>query len=248
MSASALLVPPGSSSTTPTQPSNPLPSSPPDVTNKKASLDFICSPTVDPSSSHPDHIPAPPFIHGQASTAPPVQSISTTSIPAKRKAKSLSKLEALPRSLLSHIAFQLVIQESSPDPKWTGRKHPSSLLPFFLSSRTVYDAISFDNNPQLYNHLFRATFDTSALTRRYDWMVKNLSQQAGRGRKIFDLFSDPRSWAIDYRTRWEQSARMRKVVKANKFDGLCDKDQLVADLWNVWFLLTENGESIEDDG
>jgi hypothetical protein len=122
-------------------------------------------------------------------------------------------------------------------------RHPSALIPFFLTSRTIYDSISFDNNPQLYNNLFRVTFDSSALDRRYEWMVKHLSSMAGRGRKVFDLFSDPRSWAIDYKTRWEQSYRMREVVKHGGFDipGISSRDLLVADLWNIWFLLTENG-------
>ena len=76
-------------------------------------------------------------------------------------------------------------------------------------------------------------------------MVKHLSSMAGRGRKVFDLFSDPRSWAIDYKTRWEQSYRMREVVKHGGFDipGISSRELLVADLWNIWFLLTENGAS-----
>lgn len=208
--------------------------------NGKNSLGFICSPAVVLPSSSPTSTAQHPFL------APTTSTNSTPAPnPLKRKTRPLSSLESLPRSLLAHIALHLVIQEPA-EPIWPNRRHPSALIPFFLTSRTIYDAISFDNNPQLYNNLFRASFDHSALDRRYEWMVKNLSQQAGRGRKIFDLFSDPRSWAIDYKTRWEQSSRMRRVAKANKYEGLCERDQLVADLWNVWFLLTENGESSKE--
>lgn len=66
-----------------------------------------------------------------------------------------------------------------------------------------------------------------------------------KGKKMFKLFDDPRSWAIDYRTRWEMARRMRKVVRYGKLyvPGICDKEAVLGDLWNVWFLLTENGES-----
>jgi hypothetical protein len=68
------------------------------------------------------------------------------------------------------------------------------------------------------------------------------------GKKMFKLFDDPRSWAIDYRTRWEMARRMKRVVKHGKLymPGLCDQETVLGDLWNVWFLLTENGESPTD--
>ena len=49
------------------------------------------------------------------------------------------------------------------------------------------------------------------------WMVNHLADVAGRGRKVFDLFSDPKSWAIDYKTRWEMTWRMRQVAKHSTF-------------------------------
>lgn len=67
-----------------------------------------------------------------------------------------------------------------------------------------------------------------------------------KGKKMFKLFDDPRSWAIDYKTRWEMARRMKKVVRHGRLyvPGVCDKEAVLGDLWNVWFLLTENGEPL----
>jgi len=169
--------------------------------------------------------------------SPPTTARSLYAVPGANR-RTRSRLETLPRALLAHIAYLVVV-----DNQGVGR-HPSQLIPLQLTCRTIYNCISFDNNAQLYNNLFRATFDSSALDRRYEWMTKHVADMAGRGRKIFDLFADPRSWAIDYKTRWEQSWRMREVAKQQRLEipGVSSRDQLVADLWNVWFLLTENGE------
>ena len=182
----------------------------------KTSLDFICSPI-------------------SASPNPPVNLRSLI----EPRISSRSPLECLPRDNLALIAFHLSVDASG-----IGR-HPAPLIPLFLTSRAIYNAISFDNNPQLYNSLFRATFDHTALSRRYNWLIEHVADVAGRGRNVFDLFSDPRSWAIEYKTRWELAWRMRQVSKHGRIDlpGICDKKQLSADLWNIWFLLTENGES-----
>lgn len=71
-------------------------------------------------------------------------------------------------------------------------------------------------------------------------------QGQGKGKKMFKLFDDPRSWAIDYRTRWEMARRMKRVVRHGKLyvEGVNDEETLNADLWNIWFLITENGESV----
>jgi len=191
---------------------------PPAKQQQKTSLGFICSPSSVSSSYH---------------VTSPYDAMT-----GQTKRRQKSGLETLCREALAHIAYDLVVDDDG-----IGR-HPSALLPLLLTSRSIYEAISFDNNPQLYNRLFRATFDHAALSRRYDWMVHHLADVAGRGRKVFDLFNDPRSWAIDYKTRWEQSWRMRQVVKQGRLEipGICDMEQVSADLWNLWFLLTENGE------
>ena len=182
----------------------------------KTSLGFICSPN--PELTQPRGVRSHPVM--------------------PHTSRGRSKLESLPRDVLAVVAYHLVV-----DDQGIGR-HPSALMPLFLTSRCIYESTSFDNNPQMYNSLFRVTFDYAALTRRYNWMVHHLADVAGRGTKIFDLFSDPRGWAIDYKTRWELSWRMRLVAKLGRVDipDICDKEQLAADLWNIWFMMTENGQ------
>lgn len=59
---------------------------------------------------------------------------------------------------------------------------------------------------------------------------------------ILDLFSDPRLWALDYRTRWEMSRRMKQIANLGRVEipGVCDRTQFMQDMWTVWFLVTEN--------
>ncbi|EIW70963.1 hypothetical protein TREMEDRAFT_27348, partial [Tremella mesenterica DSM 1558] len=148
----------------------------------------------------------------------------------------MTSLETLPRNILSLITYHLVI--STPHPLSSHYiPNPSTIIPLLLTCKTIYKTINFDSNPQLYNSLFRSTFDHSALSRRYDWMVVHLSEVAGRGRKIFDLFSNPRSWANEYKTRWGMVKRMRRDVRDCT---VVNKEKMTADLWNVWFILTEN--------
>jgi hypothetical protein len=125
----------------------------------------------------------------------------------------------------------------------------------------------FDEYPLLYHDLYCATFDHAALTRRFNWMAATMAASAKpppppggpgggnghgppggggvKGKKMFKLFDDPRSWAIDYRARWDMARRMKKVIQFGKLyvPGVCDREQMTADLWHVWFLLTENGKS-----
>lgn len=164
-------------------------------------------------------------------------------------------LEALPRNLLGQVAYYLVVDEHGV------RRDPSALLPLLKTSKTIYSALRFDEYPQLYHDLYCATFDHAALQRRFNWMAATMAASGGGGakpppgggggggggpgKKMFKLFDDPRSWAIDYKSRWEMARRMKKVSQFGKLyvPGLCDKEQTNADMWNVWFLLTENGES-----
>jgi hypothetical protein len=64
-------------------------------------------------------------------------------------------------------------------------------------------------------------------------------------KQAFDLFDDPRSWAMDYKERWITAKRMRLNVRAHSMvvQGKCNREDMMADLWNIWFMLTENGES-----
>ncbi|WWC97065.1 hypothetical protein V866_003942 [Kwoniella sp. B9012] len=255
----------------------------------KTSLDFICSPhssstTSTPAPDSPSakrgkaRDDSPSYMSPRPSSPQPTFAFTSSSSNIMTNGNTSKKtLESLPRELLALVGFYLVIDDEHGSGKQDEvkryDKHPSKLLPLLFVSKTIYEQICFDNNPQLYNRLFRATFDVQALDRRYQWMKKNLTKPSpasnstsdssststtnanadstgnsaiskpdGKNRKIFDLFSDPRSWAIDYRTRWEQSYRMRQVSKQSRIEipGICDKEAYVADLWNVWFLLTEN--------
>lgn len=149
-----------------------------------------------------------------------------------RKPPMIDRLDTLPRALISEIGFHLVL--GSTDSR--GRPHPSVLTPLQLTCRSIHDALSFNSNPKLYNRLFRSTFDTAALTRRYAWMASNVGGMQ-KGRNIFNLFADPKSWAYEYKERWEMAMRMKQAVK----DGILDTEKIYADLWTMWFLITENG-------
>lgn len=175
-----------------------------------------------------------------------------------------ASLDALPRNLLGQVAYYLVVDENG-----IGRD-PSALLPLLKTCKSIHSALMFDEYPQLYYDLYCATFDHAALTRRFNWMAATMAASAkpppppggpggpgggnghgppggggAKGKKMFKLFDDPRSWAIDYRARWDMARRMKKVIKFGKLyvPGVCDREQMTADLWHVWFLLTENGES-----
>nr|ODN87764.1 hypothetical protein L204_06431 [Cryptococcus depauperatus CBS 7855] len=143
------------------------------------------------------------------------------------------QLHIFPRDLLARIAYYVVVDEDG------GAGHPACLVPFYLSCRTIYQAISFANNPQLYKELYLATFDFKAMLRRFSWMALHLTKKKS---KVFHLFDDPRTWAADYRGRWETSRRLRHVARYGRInvEGVCDKTTFVEDLWNVWFLITEN--------
>lgn len=69
------------------------------------------------------------------------------------------------------------------------------------------------------------------------------SPAAMTAKQAFDLFGDPRSWAMDYKERWTTAKRMRLNVRMHSMvvPGSCDREDMMADLWNIWFLLTENG-------
>ncbi|WWC87780.1 uncharacterized protein L201_002672 [Kwoniella dendrophila CBS 6074] len=272
--------PSNSTTTSSTSPSRDNQSSSSYIKKHKTSLDFICSPTtIDslsrPTLNHPlkkeegnqspNETSSPSYLSPKPSSPPPPSSYfnlsnaSTSTTNNNMNDNNTYKkksLECLPRELLALIGYHIMVDDSHTDEDGStiiGGKHPSNLLPLLFTSKTIYESICFDNNPQLYNSLFRLTFDVKALDRRYQWMKKNLNKTSpppskGSGKKVFDLFSDPRSWAIDYRTRWEQTYRMCQVAKRCRIElpGICDKEAFVADLWNVWFLLTENdGKNIK---
>lgn len=213
----------------------PPPSNPP---TRKHSLHYILSPSelardapdvpnvASPTSGHknlPSHRYYRRYSDGKSSPA------------NGRKSKPRPHLTTLPPDVLAMIAYNLVVDKRG------NAGHPSQMLPLLYSCRAIYDAISFDANPVLYNRLFRATFDLGALIRRTQWMFDNKTDVPGTSKKT-ELFADPRSWAFEYRDRWRLRLRMRASVKYQSINvpGISSIDD---DLWALWFLWTENGES-----
>jgi hypothetical protein len=75
-------------------------------------------------------------------------------------------------------------------------------------------------------------------------MKKYLGVVTGRGDIVTNLFADPKSWAEDYKDRWKLAQTMKMVVRTGTIDRPNEQGENVEidrDLWNVWFLLTENG-------
>lgn len=207
--------------------------------NKKTSLGYILSaPVPEPIST-----PFPALSSTSGSSNIPIIPPSSSS-PSPASPGSSPGLLSLPRSALSLIAYYLVLPPSS-----TSIGHPSSLLPLLSTCSHLNSLLRLPANPQLYHDLYSATFDTAALDRRYAWISATLAKQTGGSKRAFDLFGDPRSWAEDYRARWEMSGRMREVGKKGTFelDWGSDKsgvrEMILPDLWNAWFLVTENGQS-----
>lgn len=213
----------------------------------KTSLKFILEPTAS----------SPTFPTSDLRQQSTTSTTTTTSFDGinQRNPPGQSRLEALPKDVLGRIAYHLVIECDNNDTKT--RIAPSSLIAFLRTCRKINQAISFDSCPELYHRLYRATFDHQAIRRRYQWLIpdpgdlgvnvsggRELNGSQNQSSNVYDVFDGPKSWAVDYKTRWEMAKRMRAVVRADTVDvpGVCDRDQLLADMWNVWFLLTENGE------
>lgn len=202
---------------------------------------------------HPSFSPVRPVSIVRMATSPPYWNKKTSldficsppsqSVPSNPKV--LHRLDTLPRELLSNIGYYVVVATT----ETRGRPHPSAILPLLLTSRTIHDALALEFNPKLYNRLFRATFDHAALTRRYAWMASNLNDLA-KSRNTFDLFADPKSWAMEYKDRWIAAKSMRTTAKIceDGRPGDVDTDTVVADTWTAWFLITEHGMSIIPGG
>jgi hypothetical protein len=120
---------------------------------------------------------------------------------------------------------------------------PSLLLPILQTSKALNEALRFDDNPVLYNRLFRATFDVNALVRRTQWMFDANPDSPATSRKT-ELFGNPRTWATEYKDRYELRNRMRAAIAYQSVNvpGISTPEALNTDMWALWFLWTENGE------
>ncbi|GMK54940.1 hypothetical protein CspeluHIS016_0115260 [Cutaneotrichosporon spelunceum] len=119
---------------------------------------------------------------------------------------------------------------------------PSRLLQLLKTSRALHLALNFDANPVLYNRLLRVTFDLGALVRRTQWMFDVDTDIPGTSHKT-ELFPNPRSWAMEYRDRWELRNHMRACIAHQSINvlGLSTRENRGTDMWGLGFLWTENG-------
>ncbi|GMK59067.1 hypothetical protein CspeluHIS016_0700820 [Cutaneotrichosporon spelunceum] len=138
-------------------------------------------------------------------------------------------LKDLPKEILAAIAIELVVDDEG------NGQQPSAMTSLLYTCRDIYAKLEFDNNPVLYNRLFRVTFDLGALVRRTQWMFDVKTDIPGTSKKT-ELFANPRSWAIEYKDRWSLRNRMRSCVRHDKIN----LDSIDTDLWALWFLWTEN--------
>lgn len=193
--------------------------------NKKTSLGYILGP------SSPE--------------SPSIGSTTSSSRPSSSSSNSPLNFCRLPRQLISRIAFIVVVSPVSSD-SGTAKadSHPADLLPLLLTCKGIYAALSFTTNPRLYRDLYLVTFDTEAITRRYAWISATLEKQSGGKKKAFDLFGDPKSYAHDYKARWACRQRMRRAIREGTVNlEVGVKADCLPDLWVIWFLVTESGQS-----
>lgn len=148
-------------------------------------------------------------------------------------------LEALPLTVLSRIVQHAVLRSPT-------AYDPAALVPLLCASKTLHGKLTLDGNPELYRDLYRATFDTAALARRYPWLLENHENIRFLGRACKDVLSDPRMQGAEYISLWATARRATAIVNAGTaiVPGIATSDDIVPDLWRLWFLTTENGTSI----
>jgi hypothetical protein len=117
-----------------------------------------------------------------------------------------SMLESIPPEVLGLVAYHLSIESLQP---------PTNIL---QASKQLHDTLSPRSNPNLYARIFKATFDTSAATRR---CTSDLT-----ARKLTD--------ELELRTR--ALGRLKRRVRNGNVGGVEDRD-----LWVIYILLIEHG-------
>ncbi|KAG8926305.1 hypothetical protein FRC02_008986 [Tulasnella sp. 418] len=141
--------------------------------------------------------------------------------------RSLS-LEGLPPEIVERIAIWTVLLGNLGP--------PSSLIPLQLTCRYIYHSISFQNSSTLYATLFKITFDTQALKRRYP-----------------DRFTAT-CLAKEYRRRWICLRRMKAYAPepnvnknlnmiwgyADDMPGIYPLRDKLEDCWMAYLMFTES--------
>lgn len=110
---------------------------------------------------------------------------------SRQISRSIS-LTSLACELIHAIAFYVALPT---DP--FNVKPPSHLIALLLASRAFYSTLNYRDNPYLYARIFRATFDTSALYRRFP---ASLITAPALAEELI------RRWTILSRIRWRTSS------------------------------------------
>ncbi|TFY82736.1 hypothetical protein EWM64_g1265, partial [Hericium alpestre] len=127
-----------------------------------------------------------------------------------------SPLERLPHEILERVAGFAALPFAADDP------HPPVLLPLLLTSRTLYARLCPHNNLHLIVNFFHATFDTSALERRFgDHRLTHINLAAECIRRC----------AVLHRIRKASTGAWKEPTYP-----------FLQDLWTVYLML------LEDDG
>ena len=116
-----------------------------------------------------------------------------------------SYLETIPAEVLRHIAF-LCAASATLGP-------PHDFLQLLLTSRQIYFALSIDASPDVYANLFRSSFDTAAIVRR------------------FPSFSSS-SVTVELVRRFQTMRRIRHRC--------ISVPQIRSDLWTAYLMMLEN--------
>jgi hypothetical protein len=123
---------------------------------------------------------------------------------------TLSVFESLAPEILGCVAFHLLLADSFLGPL-------NDLVPLLLSSRVIFDAISFENNAPLYADLFLCKFDYAALKRR---------------------FSD--RWRTAQCLASELKKRLSLLKRIRHRTTLPDSPDFVDDLWTAYIMMQES--------
>lgn len=121
-------------------------------------------------------------------------------------------LATIPPELLSNIALHLSL---TPSP----RHPPSNLVPLLLISKHFNNHLSLAQNPRLYSRIFKAKYDTAAISRRF-------GHDGSRSRFL----------AMELQRRTAALERLGKATRSGDVTGV---DEL--DLWVPYLMIIENG-------
>jgi hypothetical protein len=134
-------------------------------------------------------------------------------------------LNTIPPELVSHIALQLAKETLRP---------PVSLL---QSCKAMHTACSPQTNPRLYANVFEASFDLEAAERRLTNSGSGSKHRKRDDSSIRDMVTAA-AITTELRTRVMALDRLRAMCAAEDVSDVRNED-----LWVIYIMLIENGES-----